>query len=722
MRNKLFSFLFVFISILFSSNPSFAQISDTVGVVDTLRVGNSTAYPGSKVCVPVYVFNDEELGGISLPLKFSSSDLFCDSVSFVGTRASEVELKGGEIDNLSRTIKIYIVTFSQISPGDGLVANLFFKVDEGTSPQTVEIDTFSTSEPPLSLYFTYTWAVDMFPAFVKGAITIKEKNLAPQMQPIGTQYVNERDSLLIKIWASDPEGDSVKISFLNGPEGASFADSGNGKAIFVWVPPFNGPWSSVNSPFKVTFVASDGNSTSKEDIEINVIDRIPEAKDYVLEIGADTGHFSEVVSVPIKLTNPDSIGAMKLLLHFDPSALSLLNVSKLGTRINDWEYFKYKINQPELGNLQILALADIPDPTLTPPLPPGNGVIANLTFQIIIDPSFNLSTDIRYKFTDSTDNTLSDPLGLQFIGQDDIEYKDGYVLIQVLPKLLGDLNLNGIPFEVGDAVVFSNFLIDPIKNPFNEQQERNSDVNEDGICCTLSDFICLLNRILEDNNPVLEKLLPQANTVQVYLNKGSSSLDLFIDSKVPVGGALLVIKHPGIDLGAPVLSLGAKEMDLLKRDYPGELRLLIYSSQAKYLNSGHKKLLSIPIIKGEGSIELSKASFSDNLGNLVEVNISLEVNKEIPERFALFQNYPNPFNPQTEISFALPEESEVSLIIYNIKGQVVNRLVDKRLEADRYKVTWEGKDSAGNRVASGIYFYRLKAGSYSETKKMIMLK
>jgi len=718
-KNKLFSFLFVFIAAFFSSSLSFAQIPDTVGVVDTLRVGNVTAYPGSKVCVPVYAFNDEDLGAITLPLKFSSSDVYCDSVSFVGTRISDVPLKGGEIDSLNRTIKIYAMTFTQISSGSGLVANMWFKIKDDALPQTVEIDTFSTTEPPVYLTFVYTWAEEMTPAFVKGAITIKEKNLAPQMQPIGTQYVIEGDTLLIKIFANDPEGDSIKFSLLNGPEGASFTDSSNGKATFLWIPPLNGPWSSVNSPFKVTFVALDGNSTSKENVEINVINKNLGLKDYALEIGSDSGFFSDLVTIPIKLTNLDSIASINLLLDFDPSALSLLNVSEINTRIDNWEYFQY--NQLAPGEIEILGVADIPILPLISPLPPGEGVIANLNFQIILDTSpLNLSTSLRFKFTDSTDNTLNGALGNNFISQDKITYKEGFIYIQKLDVLLGDINLNYIPYEIGDATLFSNYLTDPVKYAFNEQQKRNSDVNEDGFCCSLADFIYLLKQMIE--NPVFEKLLPQSKIAQVKLNRSSSNLDLFIDSDVPIGGAFLVIKHPGIIFGTPILSSETKGMISMMRDYPGELRLLIYSSRAGYIEPGQKKLISIPIIDGEGDIELSKASFSDNLGNLINAGILLQYNELVPEKFTLFQNYPNPFNPETNISFTLPEEREVILKIYNLRGQLIKVLVNQKLSPGYHTFTWDGKNESGEDVSSGIYFNRLIAGDYSKTMKMIKVK
>jgi len=86
------------------------------------------------------------------------------------------------------------------------------------------------------------------------------------------------------------------------------------------------------------------------------------------------------------------------------------------------------------------------------------------------------------------------------------------------------------------------------------------------------------------------------------------------------------------------------------------------------------------------------------------------------------QNFPNPFNPETEISYALPEDSYVKLTIYNIQGQKVKQLVDEYQNAGTREVIWDGRDESGERVASGIYFYRIQAGSYSMTNRMVLLK
>lgn len=84
--------------------------------------------------------------------------------------------------------------------------------------------------------------------------------------------------------------------------------------------------------------------------------------------------------------------------------------------------------------------------------------------------------------------------------------------------------------------------------------------------------------------------------------------------------------------------------------------------------------------------------------------------------------YPNPFNPTTTISFSIKEKAPVELIIYNILGQKVRTLLNQPLEPGEHSIVWNGTDNKGRSVASGIYFYRMKAGNYSETKKMVLKK
>ncbi len=100
----------------------------------------------------------------------------------------------------------------------------------------------------------------------------------------------------------------------------------------------------------------------------------------------------------------------------------------------------------------------------------------------------------------------------------------------------------------------------------------------------------------------------------------------------------------------------------------------------------------------------------------------VQPNNAIPADYELVQNNPNPFNPITEIAFALPTESEVVLEVYSITGQKIVTLADAAYPAGNHIVTWDSKDTNGNTVASGIYLYTIKAGSFSASRKMVLLK
>lgn len=94
----------------------------------------------------------------------------------------------------------------------------------------------------------------------------------------------------------------------------------------------------------------------------------------------------------------------------------------------------------------------------------------------------------------------------------------------------------------------------------------------------------------------------------------------------------------------------------------------------------------------------------------------------LPEDFGLYQNYPNPFNPETRIEYDLPKTAAVRLIIYNILGREVSRLVDEEKPAGRHNVLWNGRDAGGLRASSGIYIYSLQAGEFRASRKMVLVQ
>ena len=113
----------------------------------------------------------------------------------------------------------------------------------------------------------------------------------------------------------------------------------------------------------------------------------------------------------------------------------------------------------------------------------------------------------------------------------------------------------------------------------------------------------------------------------------------------------------------------------------------------------------------------------NNVGSVITDVNNNATNNPLPANYDLSQNYPNPFNPSTVINYSLPQNSIVTLKVYDVLGREVATLVNQEQRAGSYKVQFGNQNLTETRqISSGIYFYRLIAGSYVQTKKMLLLK
>jgi len=139
------------------------------------------------------------------------------------------------------------------------------------------------------------------------------------------------------------------------------------------------------------------------------------------------------------------------------------------------------------------------------------------------------------------------------------------------------------------------------------------------------------------------------------------------------------------------------------------------------LDQQYSEYLSVfDSIRGEVLASVALVSGEDIISDIISESKGL-----LPKSPILYQNYPNPFNPNTLISFQLPQKSRVKLSIYNILGRRVKVLIDRELSAGTHRVEWDGLNSEGVSVASGIYLYRLESDNrdnFHDTKKMILIR
>ncbi len=153
--------------------------------------------------------------------------------------------------------------------------------------------------------------------------------------------------------------------------------------------------------------------------------------------------------------------------------------------------------------------------------------------------------------------------------------------------------------------------------------------------------------------------------------------------------------------------------------------VLTYVSQL-LTDGSHANDLTAEVLAGQVNLRRTIAAGKVPPSNILykggDGPIDWGFGESLPEEFVLEQNYPNPFNPSTTIRFALPEASQVSLKIYNARGQLVRTLISGNYESGVHEIRWDARNDLGETVSSGFYFYRMQAGNFVENRKMVLLR
>ena len=172
-----------------------------------------------------------------------------------------------------------------------------------------------------------------------------------------------------------------------------------------------------------------------------------------------------------------------------------------------------------------------------------------------------------------------------------------------------------------------------------------------------------------------------------------------------------------------VFAENARGTLFFQRAQPGLIEVAAGRVGREMTASGDADLVTVRFVTladDPGLIEV----VSGQLVNSAYQGVDMRVKKAqaLPQIAALHQNFPNPFNPSTEIRFDIPTARNVNLRVYNQLGQTVRTLVQSRMKAGTYRIKWDGRTEAGHGVSSGIYFYSLEAGEYSQIRKMTLVK
>ena len=212
-------------------------------------------------------------------------------------------------------------------------------------------------------------------------------------------------------------------------------------------------------------------------------------------------------------------------------------------------------------------------------------------------------------------------------------------------------------------------------------------------------------------------------TVTIYIN--NEGITAYVDAEIGIRGAQIEFS-----------SVANNPENMIMRTPLGEgyylrvnelLRTLMYDRQGqKSIDAGVNNFMAdMPfILSNPQDVSIAKIVPVDTdtrkMANIVVQTIY--GTPTLPLEYILFQNYPNPFNPSTSVKFQVPKTSDVTITIYDMLGQEVRTLFAGEVMRGNYTVNWNGFNNAGAKVVSGTYIYRMTAGEFVQSKKMILIK
>lgn len=701
------------------------------GNPDSMIVGNFDGTPllaglNTQITIPIYLKTDDSVAFMHLPV--ASNDSFIvsrnggffyeplslwDDVSFLAPDSNSPS-----VGLTSQSILGFAFLFPPEDPQNYLYTNYeWWHIADFYMTTTSDISVLGDTTYLLEglnpangdlLMGLPDGITVIIPQTIYGGIYFPPNNPPVYTEPSpGTYPINEQFGICMTVSATDADDDSLVMTVDFGPTDYTFEElvniPGEISYEFCWF-----PQSGSAGTYPLTFTVNDGAGGV---IDLDLIFEVTPAQ---LIIHSDSTLPGANVSLPVSLNNQgisSAVGAFEILVGWNPMAMSLNSVIRSG-RTAPFEYFHVNPNSGGDGTVRIVGIADLSFGDVTPPLQPDTGAILFIDFTVSDDENL-IGVDLPVEFInlDETDNTVTDSTGYVLVHP---ELTNGLVsVIGPDDVLTGDINLNGIPYEVGDIVLFINHIVNPSAYPFNAIQREASDINADGIPETIADLVLLINIV--NGNVIPPKIVPSGGNVVVTLAQSGDTRYVRAASSVDLGAVLLKLSYNSTgDLA--VESTG--DFTIVSDDNNGEITILAYLPTGGGIPAGDIDLFQIS--GPGGDFEVVEIAASDSWGSLL--NAVARAGAVLPEKYELAQNYPNPFNASTRISFALPEAQKTTLEIFNISGQKVGTLIDDYLDVGRYDITWNGIGNEGKSVSSGVYFYRLSTDSRSITKRMTLIK
>ncbi|MEW6654809.1 MAG: FlgD immunoglobulin-like domain containing protein, partial [Bacteroidota bacterium] len=269
---------------------------------------------------------------------------------------------------------------------------------------------------------------------------------------------------------------------------------------------------------------------------------------------------------------------------------------------------------------------------------------------------------------------------------------------------------------VADAVAILEHVVG--KTLLSAEAQVYADAKIDGVIGAV-DAAYVLSFIANGTWPTF-KTVPTAGSVE-FARTSSENGVLSLPLAISAASGVTSI-YAEADLNNANLEIGKVNMRLpegwLVSTFTENGKVRIAAAGTTAIKDGIFATVEVTLKDKEAAVSIvGNAKLNDEISSSLNAKV-----REIPSEFALSQNYPNPFNPTTSIKFQLAQDAKVNLVVYDMLGQRVRTLVDGIQEAGFYTVRWDGSNDFGSKVSSGIYIYRLQAGSFVSTLKMNLMK
>ncbi len=533
--------------------------------------------------------------------------------------------------------------------------------------------------------------------------------------------IEQGETVSFTVGAVDVDGDVITLSATALPNNAIFntvVGSGTVQGGFSFTPDV-----SQQGSYAAVFSASDDQGGTSTPVAVSItvneilFDRLITTSSIGRSpIGGIAGN--PAVYLPINLISSQTVYGIQYDFFYD---YSLFGVDSVVTSVRTPEYVVYDNIGGVPGEVRVVAFGLANEPVLV-----DDTTTAVLYMVMSIDPvatpgDYPVYIEEGWESVDPNPDIPSLPL-----------VTDSGIIQVDTP---GDVNLDKL-INVADLVnvvayVIGNYGFSP----------RQFDVADVVINDTVNvfDLVAIVNHIFGIPFSPAPAQSYEGGFAKVSLDygdtPGGSSDLLIVRSELPVAvaGAELEISYdPSVlRLEAPRPTIDAEQMALRYRDDGnGKMKVLMYYTNpfdAKNLiASGTVELVEIPLkakanvtAGNKSQLRLSKALLSTSTSESIVVE---GVDTVLPSSFQLSHNYPNPFNPSTVIEFSLTTTAKVKLNIYNILGQNVKSLINETMPAGAHQVVWDATNGEGQRIATGVYLYKLQVNDKSDTKKMMFLK